>query len=286
MKSKILTNVFAQTPEKPLYHYTTQAGLLGIIRQREIWATHTQYLNDTTEYLHALRMVNEEIERRMAKATQPGYYTILENMRNGLHGAESMNVCVASFSVVRDSLAQWRAYGSPTSGFAVGIPGPHVKALVAQQGFYLAQCIYDAERQRELVSALVGEVFEQNCEWCDTRPEEAQYLPLGGNLNAYLHRYAPILKSSAFTEEQEWRIISRPLMNGLERFAFREGRSMVIPYYRFPLQEGNLSFQLDEVVVGPTPNSTQSVRSVSNFLVSQSLRDVPVNSSKVPYRNW
>jgi hypothetical protein len=45
MKVKVLSEVFEKEPSGPLYHYTTQSGLLGIIWQREIWATHTQYLN-------------------------------------------------------------------------------------------------------------------------------------------------------------------------------------------------------------------------------------------------
>jgi hypothetical protein len=49
-----------QTPAKPLYHYTTQEGLLGIVKNREIWATHTQYLNDRLEYKHALEISPED----------------------------------------------------------------------------------------------------------------------------------------------------------------------------------------------------------------------------------
>ncbi|HWZ45751.1 MAG TPA: DUF2971 domain-containing protein [Candidatus Saccharimonadales bacterium] len=286
MKRKILTEVFSQTPEMALYHYTTQKGLLGIVQKKEIWATHTQYLNDKNEYLHALQLVREEIQRKMSEATQRRHAAIFQDMLNGLDGKERINVCVASFSLDRDSLSQWRAYGSPTAGFAVGIPGPHIKALVLRRQFYLAQCLYDPDKQRELIAALVAEVFEENCERQDKLPEEHDDLPPGGNLDAYLNRYAPILKSHKFAEEQEWRIISRPLASSSERFEFREGRSMIIPYYRFPLHDGDIKFQLQEVVVGPTPNSAQSVRSASNFLVSQQLWDCAVNISGVPYRNW
>ena len=30
----------------PLYHYTSQAGLFGIIQDRQIWATNVLFLND------------------------------------------------------------------------------------------------------------------------------------------------------------------------------------------------------------------------------------------------
>lgn len=35
-----------------LYHYTSQAGLLGIIANDSIWATDIRALNDWTEFRH------------------------------------------------------------------------------------------------------------------------------------------------------------------------------------------------------------------------------------------
>lgn len=37
-----------------LYHYTTQAGLLGILGSKSIWCTNTLFLNDPTEFSHAI----------------------------------------------------------------------------------------------------------------------------------------------------------------------------------------------------------------------------------------
>lgn len=45
--------ILNRTPPAILYRYTTQRGLLGIISSKEIWATHTQYLNDAREFRHA-----------------------------------------------------------------------------------------------------------------------------------------------------------------------------------------------------------------------------------------
>jgi hypothetical protein len=48
-KHAILNAILSEIPDKPLYHYTNQAGLLGIIKTKEIWATHHQCLNDTRQ---------------------------------------------------------------------------------------------------------------------------------------------------------------------------------------------------------------------------------------------
>jgi hypothetical protein len=42
-------------------HYTTLAGLLGIVKTESIWATNIKFLNDEQEFLHALGLIKEII---------------------------------------------------------------------------------------------------------------------------------------------------------------------------------------------------------------------------------
>jgi hypothetical protein len=71
-----------------------------------------------------------------------------------------------------------------------------------------------------------------------------------------------------------------------ELFDFREGSSLLIPYYKFPLAGDDLGFRVHEVVVGPTPDGERSKRSVQSLLVRHGLKEVPVEVSSVPYRSW
>jgi hypothetical protein len=130
----------------------------------------------------------------------------------------------------------------------------------------------------------VEEVFEQNVQKRKALGEDS--LPRGGDLGAYLHRYAPLLKDHSFQGEKEWRIISRPLMCSAKLFDFREGNSTLVPYYRLPLVDERQNIRIHEIVVGPTPNELQSQKSVKSFLVRHGLEQVPVELSRVPYRNW
>jgi Protein of unknown function (DUF2971) len=287
MKRAILNDVLSYKPNRPLYHYTKQSGLLGIFGTKQIWATHSQYLNDRREYKHALGLVCEEIDRLVATADHQSR-SFLQGMKDGISGIESMNVCVCSFSEERDSLSQWRAYGSGTSGFAIGLPGDFIVAATERLQWYLAPCIYDLSKQRTLIRSLVEEVLEQCIEGenAGEREMERHYWERGGSLCAYLNRYGPILKDPAFREEKEWRIISRPLMCSGELFDFREGNSLLIPYYKLPLAGEDLAFRVHEVVVGPTPDGERSKCSVRSFLVRHGLKDVTVEVSSVPYRNW
>jgi Protein of unknown function (DUF2971) len=295
-KRAILNDVLSRKPNGTLYHYTTQAGLLGIIESRQIWATHTQYLNDRREFLHAVDLVREEIlelfgdplgNTNLSPALQTTLIRMLEAVKRS---PENINVCVCSFSEDRDSLSQWRAYGGP-AGFAIGFPSQVLSAAVERQKWFLVPCIYDPQIQRTLVRALVEEVVEENLggSLIEDEEEDSILKRLGGNLVAYLNRYAPILKDESFKEEREWRIISRPVF--CERLNYREGRSLIVPYYKLPLCEEKQNLQLDRVVVGPTPDAERSQRSVTSLMViqkvfMQGIGGVNVQVSQVPYRDW
>jgi len=204
---------------------------------------------------------------------------------------QSINVCVCSFSEERDSLSQWRAYGGP-SGFAVGFSSQVLRVATEKLEWFLVPCIYDPATQRNLVRALVEEVLEENLgvlPGVEDEEEDSVLKGMGGNLLAYLNRYAPILKDESFKEEREWRIISRPVFS--RRLDYREGRSLIVPYYRLPLCEDNQNLELHEVVIGPTPDAERSKSSVTSLLVSQKVimqgnGGVNVKVSHVPYRDW
>ncbi|HXM43255.1 MAG TPA: DUF2971 domain-containing protein [Bryobacteraceae bacterium] len=210
METGILNDLLSHKPTAALYHYTTQEGLLGIINSKEIWATHSQYLNDTREYRHAIGMVAAEIKKRLAAAVGDSH-RILADMSQGFEGIENMNVCVCSFSEDRDSLSQWRAYGGSTSGYAIGFAPDHLAEMVRREEYFnLVPCLYNPTEQIAVIEALIDKVFEQNIgrlhdgqvlvsenpgNWPDV---EKSIFP-GGNLATYLNRYAPILKHESFS---------------------------------------------------------------------------------------
>lgn len=287
MKNNILEEILSRKPPKSLYHYTTQEGLIGIIQKKEIWATHTQYLNDNTEYLHASDLVLKELKKRISNSSDENITNILNEMVFGVEGAHGMNVCVCSFSEISDSLSQWRAYSSAMSGFAIGFSGEELQESVKREEWFLVPCLYKENDHIELVNALIDKVLNENIKISDDEEDHVKLLQ-SGNMIANLNRYAPIIKNEKFDEEKEWRIISRPLSCKNDRFKYRNGKSMIIPYYCYPLIEDNDSSELplNEIVVGPTPHLNQSRRSVESILAKEGLAKYPVECTKVPYRNW
>jgi hypothetical protein len=291
----ILNEVLSQTPPDILYHYTDQFGLLGIIKDREIWASHHQCLNDTQEFLHAKSLIGKVIDERKSGADRETI-NLLDEMKTTLEvsrGYEEVNLFVASFSADGDSLSQWRAYGGQTAGFALGFKGPEIKRILPPK-FNIVRCIYKPSEQQKVAEAIVAEVLGK-----------LHSIELVGAANlkmeievfsrTVLHAFALIFKDHKFKDEKEWRIVSRhPLMEGLPsdsdtdilRFDCRTGKSMLIPYWKIRLHEKHKMLPLQIVFVGPNPNMEQSVRSLRSFLKSQQMNPEIVQESKVPYRNW
>jgi hypothetical protein len=55
-----------QRPLGILYHYTNAGGLLGILEQKEIWASSALHLNDATEIRFAFDLLRRKLGKRLA----------------------------------------------------------------------------------------------------------------------------------------------------------------------------------------------------------------------------
>jgi hypothetical protein len=102
-----------------------------------------------------------------------------------------------------------------------------------------------------------------------------------------LLRIAAILKHPSFREEEEWRIIS-PVINDYVAapVLFREGASMLVPYIEFRLiAQNNSPISLDHLFLGPTPNITISMNSLTMFLAQNGIKpDKGITYCRIPFR--
>lgn len=260
-----------------LYHYTTQAGLLGILQNNCMWATAAHYLNDASEYEYGLRVIAERLSNAANDSATEGLAEKLFAIAEGLLPFKS--VCIVSLTTEGDLLSQWRAYGGGMGGVALGLRSARLREAAHNQGFYLVPCVYEEEQQLAAVDALIQEFRDRiiaSSEW-----DLAEH----GGCVATAMRVAVTLKTESFKEEREWRLISRPLM--IKQLDFRPGVSMLVPFFKFSL-EAEPTDHLESVRVGPTPHSDLAVRSVQLLLRKLNILDPEsrVLRSRVPFRGW
>ncbi len=107
--------------EGTVYHYTSLAGVHGLIGSKVAWASSVQDLNDPSERLYGW----DVIRGRFASHRPPGSSHAIGELKTILEQADEPGdwypqAFVLSASMVADSLTQYRLYGQCQVAFAGG----------------------------------------------------------------------------------------------------------------------------------------------------------------------
>jgi hypothetical protein len=276
-------------PPDELYHYTSQLGLLGILKSDTLWASKIHYLNDSTEFRIALDLAKEVLNERLVKEVGARNREKIECLLDDIPTIQKINVCVVSLSQNRDLLSQWRAYGGSVGGFSIGFKSSTLLACASNQGFNLVRCVYDQSKQRQIISELIDECLavEFNTipsEVDPNRPRTILVLHTGGDFSRKLAATAPILKHPSYEEEDEWRLISEKGLNS-SSLSFRPGGSMLTPYFEFIL--GDKRDYLGSITVGPNPHPDLANDAILMLLSKYGIaNETKIIETGIPFRNW
>lgn len=262
-----------------LYHYTSQAGLKGIIEDKQIWLTHIRCLNDTKEFDSMFHIARDIINSSIS--------TIDSTVRNQIVGAfesfKNVNVCVCSFSKKRDDLSQWRAYSHGQVGYSIGFLGERIVELCKSEGFYFAKCVYDHKIQYEIIKRGIELLVENYAN---------EPLDFISYLKHLLCALGPICKDPSFHDEEEYRIITPAIACTTDNFAYRHGKSSLIPYLKFDLGKDNIPKNIREIIVGPTREQNTAIFVTESLAIKHwegsrpNRTDSFTKGSKIPFRNW
>lgn len=290
--------LFKTKMPKTLYHYTSSNGLMGIIENNNIWATKTTYLNDSSEIRLALDYIREELTLQMSKSSKENYIFSYKDMLSALEGIENVNVSVVSFSTNGDQLSQWRGYSRVGDGYSLGFDGKLLKEQIGYQGnifgenCYLAPCQYEPHVHKKLIIDLIN--YSLNS-WGNNLSESEKAFEYSMSYESFQKDVliiSQIIKSDAFIEEEEWRLIS-PRMD-IEKAKFRVGKNSLIPYWEIEL---DLINTLKSIIIGPTPEPSLSYSALRDFLLKQQhlspgllgdhnllTNKLKIYNSKIPFR--
>jgi len=268
-----------------LHHYTSGAGLLGIFDSDSVWATLIHSLNDSKEFGHAIDQARSYLLSPEVTSTDFTAYLLSKRLAESLDQISRLNVYVACFSELEDSLSQWRGYCPSGFGYSLGMFGEELHRVAASQGFRLRQCIYDHSEQRRMVEQWALHALQ------DLRAS----LPEGEDPtkhaaeNSYKYfagfaDFAPVLKHQGFKDEQEWRLIGTILSDD-PRVKLRSGRSMLIPYVPIKLGLASNQSLVWNLRVGPTPNMALASNAATHFFRRAHIKN-GISPSSVPYREW
>lgn len=292
MIEKITKSLFASTPVDTLYHYTSFTGLLGIVKSAVLRASDIRYMNDSAELRHMFDLLRSHVTDRIAEGTDNPQLLnqLLDWLSRRIVGGSML--FGGSFRANGNLLSQWRGYSLHGKGVSLGFDPMHIRSCAERQHFQVGKCLYEAGQQRALITRIVDALELTAAELgvglvAAHHPHDNVYFDVFERIEGDLLRIGSILKHPSFEEEQEWRIVS-PVITGFSDSSvhFREGTSMLIPFYEFDLSDGESSrLQLDHVYLGPTSNIELSMNSLQIYLAKQHVSPRHgISYCQIPYR--
>jgi hypothetical protein len=288
-----------------VYHYTTAAGMRGILESNCIWASAAYYLNDSSEIEYGCRLVLDVIaEWRRANLHRESFSVhVLEGLERFFSDprsrlSRSSSIYIACFCKNGNLLSQWRAYGQ-AGGYSLGFEvSPGTINLEIPGGFWdlrLAEVVYSERWQRSLINSLLVRAFQTIGEHLvEGEVQGQQRGPLSVDvvlcLQDRLLEQIVTFKNPAFREEGEWRLVARPNLlrarvgqqpqEGDSPLKFRVSRGSLVPYLELLPKEGKIP--LKSVRYGPSLEGSRVENPVRMMLTVNGFPDVDVTGSKLP----
>jgi hypothetical protein len=269
-----------------LYHYTTGAGLIGIVENKELWATRATFVNDAKEFWHAFDIAAKYLQGSLRDECPMDAGTLGAMVREISHPVDGPWFFITSFSANGDLLSQWRAYGRPGDSYSLGLSFKEMESATRKLGWSIQPCVYDEATKRRLIEHTLRLMFAA---WSGTQFGYMQPIERAWQLLVnYLGPVALLLKHEAFKEEQEWRLVSPWTEPNSGKVKHRPGRRAIIPYIAFPLPADEKGSVFHSVYVGPgAPEAVRGGGGVRSLFWAQGVKlpgDIRV--SPTPYLDW
>ncbi len=266
-----------------LYHYTSSDGLRGILRSRQIWASHARCLNDTSEIDYPYELLSQTLERLDDDAKSDLVQRFLSEL--AILMSTLPTVFVASFTKRGDRLGQWRMYAP--EGYSLGF-----QSFLPSSVLFL-EIEYSRERQERRLEERVRRLADLLA-WIDGLglPAADRESSLEICLKFAPHAiWVSLLgfKDPNFDDEREWRMCYFEPAAGdgspTIPVRFREGPDGSVPYVELPLSRPDQVLPpLREVIVAPGPNAERRTREAEESLQEFGFRRTVVRRSQIPLR--
>lgn len=285
----------SEVPDR-LFHYTTSAGLLGMLRSNRLWATNYRFLNDKSEITYGVTLLEKVVGTLLSKADDPVITEVLSRILRTANAFEGMLDCyVSCFCERNDLLHQWRFYAAAGGGYAVGFEtreiGRRWGQLHPPQDLVLTRVIYDQDTQTahiaQVIELAIAELKalldrDSTVESCNTLIAACCQF-----VRSHVADYLISFKHPAFAIESEWRLCLTPDPMEEINISFRDGTYGLTPYVEIdptPMAGINANkLPLAEITHGPVPDP-ENTRFALNALLRTHGYQIQIDGCELPFR--
>ncbi|MGJ9385226.1 DUF2971 domain-containing protein [Salipaludibacillus sp. CF4.18] len=281
-------------PEK-MYHYTSIEGLMGIIKNKKLWMTKSDFLNDSMEVIYITNIIDESLDifselliKEYGKGIKENdyYKTMLEKFTEAVDSRfvnvqELIEIYVLSLSEKGDSLTLWGNYAKG-DGYNIGFDS---KSLLddfhdENDDFFIVygNVIYDREEQIEMLASSLIKTFK------NINSQEPELIELESKLLPYyksvIISYSIFFKHDSFKAEEEFRVVAT--IQDKADVEFRSNNGVITPY----IDQEFKKLPIREITIGPKNNSDIAEKGVNFYIerLGEDIEDITVKKSNVPLR--
>jgi len=284
-----------------LFHYCSVTTFNSIVENRSIHLSSLSLSNDSLEGKLAVNTLKRLAQRDGLDGT------MRERLETYLEGYEAiidgLGFCLSEEG---DLLSQWRGYASDATGISIGFSTEYLKWLAGgslqtdRPGFTLEKVKYDLpghEAEVEPTYKAVKKLVDQgvlgfpmsrliidNRTEDEIQEEKKNYDRLFSNLSMTLLMMFPklyLLKSPAFKEEREWRLLSYLFNQDSSTCSYRASSDRLIPYRSYDFKELDRQ-PIRKIILGP--KHITPVRVIADYLKRKGYGVVEVVKSEASYR--
>lgn len=285
------------TPPATLFHYCSSDAFSNIIASRSVRLSSLLLSNDYNEGQSVVDLIKSFLNsKRYSENDRQLIFNWLSIFKEHFHG---IGFCL---SEKKDSLSQWRGYADDGAGFSIGFSKLILKNFQVTNGnrtISLKKINYEELDHFSKIAPIIKNL-EQICNDKKYKVAIAGLLALASEDNQIVQKgkddekkrelltaLLPIsdelftLKNSAFSEEQEWRLISTIEGDDFSGVGVYTKNNKLIPFDSININ-GLVTTSIVEVMVGPKNQTPQSV--IKKWIKGQGFSNVNVSKSKATYR--
>ena len=288
-----------------VFHYTSGVALENIIKNKTLWITKSDFLNDKTEYMYALNLVKKVFEKNDYKHLSISLSQINKEIKSDLSRS-----FIFSTSQNNDSINLWGNY-TKCEGYNIGFnlnkifdiqwsgkiyvtgnkrnrDGTLRKHFLTRKDQYKSvimspgKVIYDMKIQESIISDIfdfldrtfnsyyfyLNEINDMDQRGFEMLKHHFN-LSIGTALRI-LSSQIQLFKNPVFAQDEEYRIIF-DVKSRLDVIKYRQFNGVFIPYIEvvFDNNTDKTGMPINSITIGPKNNLDIAEKGLKLFLISQ-----------------
>ena len=269
-----------------IYHYCDLNGFLSIIKDKKLWVSAANNLNDYSEINWFIDKVHKKLNTIVTEENKE-YLNEFWQYKT----ASSPMPYICSFSKNGDLLSQWRAYADNGHGIAIGFNRDYFNffstpGVLSSVHTNISDVIYSESQQNEHIDEVINLILSP------FKNDEGKGMNFM-NAVTFMDKYSRICKNEAFLEEDEVRIIHTPMImgdkeggtrihGGISDLNYRVSAKTITSYFELDFSGEKKHNAILDIILGPKCQFSRF--DIELFLSLHGFGHVPFRMSNASYR--